>query len=61
MEKGQPGDPVSGENNEADIAEASRREALQRLGVWAAYTAPTMMVLMSTKMASAQVVSSGNI
>lgn len=58
MDKKHPDEPVSAETGESE-AEVARREALKRLGVFAAYTAPTMMVLLSTKMASAQAVSSG--
>ena len=41
-------------------AEVARREALTRLGVWAAYTSPSMMVLLSSKVASAQFLTSGS-
>lgn len=59
MDKGPEGqrDPNGSDN---DAAEAARQEALKRLGVFAAYTAPTTMVLLSTKIASAQAVMSGD-
>ena len=53
----------TGPNETSDTpeeAEAARRAALTRLGVWAAYTSPSMMVLLSSKVASAQFLTSGS-
>jgi hypothetical protein len=58
MDKEPQGEPAASEIGESE-AEVARREALKRLGVFAAYTAPTMMVLLSTKTASAQFATSG--
>jgi len=58
MDKDRPDAPVSTEASENE-GEIARREALRRLGLFAAYTTPTMMMLLSTKIASAQSVSSG--
>ena len=58
MSKNLPGEQLLSDVSD-DPAEIARREALKRLGIFAAYTAPTMMVLLSTKIASAQFVESG--
>ena len=42
-----------------DVASDSRREALKRLGILGAYTAPAMLMLLNSR-ASAQAVSSGS-
>ena len=59
MDKPLPGKQLPSDVSE-DPAEIARREALKRLGIFAAYTAPTMMVLLSTKIASAQFIESGS-
>jgi hypothetical protein len=66
MEKGEgtgPDEAVpSGDAEKVDPsneAEMARRQALKRLGILGAYTSPAMMVLLSSKIAAAQAVTSG--
>ena len=58
MDRKHPSESSSPEADE-NAAERARQEALKRLGIFTAYTAPSMMVLMSTKTASGQTVTSG--
>ena len=61
MDKGIGVEGVSSDSEGAsDGAEIARREALKRLGIFGAYTAPAMMVLLSSKIAAAQTISSGS-